>query len=1024
MRTFSLLLATVLAPIASAKDEPIHLFRGKVPAYGAQAILHEAAVPPLAYRYNVATGGCVDSASKAGLNDPKVTTECADFRESDQSSKDFSKQNLRGANFDEAKVKAANFKEADLRGAKLNFTNYKDADFKGALISPDTELPFSPEKALNLGMIWVDAKMLDQLFVDYSWSTLENLRGLVALGANAHAQDDLVLKQFIRNQNVERLTVLKKLGLDMGAGLAIYFAGFKADDYPNQKAESKFVQDLIGLGANLDYSVAGESLLASLVRLNRIDLAKELVAAGASLQVKGDQINVLTAALEYARYPLVFWLLEKGADPNLCTDRSEAPLSAAVRRYPTTNEVAQFPKGQPTDLLDLFLKYGADPNTVCKTGISPLAAAFERAQYPKAKKLLSLKADPNICDKAGECSVLSKALSSGATVSLDAIQALVTAGADGSWGKTKGINLLDRARGSNLLAELVRAGADVKTARLLGRTDLDSVKYLIEQGANIEQVDGDKITVLMGAIAAKNQRLVEYLLKSPQLTPAVLNAKNSKGNHALIYVVFYLPTFLKQFLAETRLDLSTITMPVEHETRDYYGVKKKLVNVPVANWALSRPYESQTSNQDLVKLLGARGASLNAIDPRTGVTLLHSALGRDHKFLEELIALGADPKEAKLLFTLADRIGSYGHDRYSTADFIFLLDHGADPNASDRGQSIAQRIASCNAPDAFILVEKLLDKGAKLQPGLLSALLRNIPESPVEETTRAAAEARKQIAAFASRYGTEPLETETTLKQGVAGLVTKACVIGGPAWDKPLLTPNKDVHEVLLDYLATIRKGSFKTAAIDEALLSGVFSSQSADGLACERALYALLKTQFTTLPTKQVIYGLREAKWRYESTPAAFTVKAWEEMGRFLVLLESDGAPLVKESDLVETLLESNQFPMAWTWFHKGAPFKYPSPKMSTLKKSTMTATNFNQFGRYGTYVSAECGNNPLAESRELFAFAIESGGLKSTKLLTGTSSYPFRAYLWDTLSGKLRIEELSEKMKDLEIEFYCREN
>jgi hypothetical protein len=226
-----------------------------------------------------------------------VTTECADFREQDQSAKDFSKQNLRGANFDESKVKGANFREADLRGAKLNFTNYKDADFKGALISPDTEMPFSQEKALTLGMIWVDAKMLDQLFIDYSWSTLEALRGLVALGANPHTQDDLVLKRFIGSKNVERLTVLKKLGLDMGAGLAIYFAGLKAD-YPDATTESKFVGELITLGANLDYSINGESLLASLVRLNRIELAKQLIAAGASLQVKGDQINILTASLE------------------------------------------------------------------------------------------------------------------------------------------------------------------------------------------------------------------------------------------------------------------------------------------------------------------------------------------------------------------------------------------------------------------------------------------------------------------------------------------------------------------------------------------------------------------------------------------------------------------------------------------------------------------------------------------------------------------------------------------------------
>ncbi len=672
----------------------------------------------------------------------------------------------------------------------------------------------------------------------------------------------------------------------------------------------------------------------------------------------------------------MFWLLEKGADPSLCTDRSEAPLSAAVRRFPTYNEVAQFPPNQPTDLLDLFLKYGADPNTVCKTGISPLAAAFERAQYVKAKKLLTLKADPNICHKAGECSVLSKALSSGATVSLDAISALVTAGADGAWGKSKGINLLDKARGSLLLAELVRAGADATTARLLGRTDLDSVQYLIEHGANIEQVDATKVTVLMGAIAAKNQRLVEYLLKSPKLTPALLNAKNNKGNHALIYVIFYLPSFLNSFLADTRLNLSTVTMPVEHEVRDYYGTKKKLFDVPVANWALSRPHESKASNQELVKLLGARGANLNATDPRSGASLLHSALGRDHTFLEELVALGADPKEPKLLFALADRLDSFS-SKSAIADFVFLLDYGADPNASDRGHSIAYRVANYTNVGSFSLVEKLFDKGAKLEPGLLSALLGRILESPLEQMTQAAAEARKKIADFASRYGAEPLETETTMHNGLAGLIVKSCTIGKPSWDKPILTPNKDVYGVLTDYLAVLRKSSFKASSIDEALLSGILSNQSADGLACERALYTQMKKEFASLPTEQIVDGIQSAKWRYESTPAAFTVKAWEEIGNFLKVLETDGAALTKEKDLVDAFVSSHHFPLAWTWFGKG----------------------------------------------ELFQFAIESGGLKSSKLLTGISTYPLRAYLWDTTTGKLRIEELSDEMKDLEIEFYCRE-
>jgi ankyrin repeat protein len=1019
MRSLVLFLAMVTPSLASAAKAPVE-FRTVFSIYGAQAILHNAAVPPQAIRYNAATGKCVDSANRPGLNDPKLTSECGDFKEQDLSNKDLSKQNLRGANLDESKVKAANFKQADLRGAKLNFTNYKDAEFKGALISPDTELPFPKEKALALGMIWVEAKALDQLFIDCSRGDLEMLRGILALGADPHAQEDLVFRQFIRDQNVERLTVLKKLGLDMATALHVYFSGLKLEDFSDKKQESKFMADLIALGANLDYSLNGESLIVSLLRLNRPALAKELIAAGASLQLKGDQINVLTAAIEYARYPFVFWLLQNGADPNLCTDRSEAPLSAAVRRFPTSNEVAEFPKEEPSDLLELFLKYGAQPNTVCKTGLSPLAAAFESKRYPSAKKLIDLKADPNVCDKAGNCSVLSKMVSVRGTLPLDVVQALIDAGADGAWGKAKGINLLDSVGGANLLAELVRAGADPTTARVIGRTDLDSVRYLLEHGANAEAVSSNKVTLLMSAIFAKNKPLVEYLLKSPKMTPALLNAKNADGSHAVVYVVFYMPAYLSDFLMEKRLNLSNVTFPVQIDVQGRHPMKKQLFNVPIAHWAISRRGESREGNEKLVKLVAARGASLNEIHPHTKELFLQAAMeySSDNSFIEELIALGADPKKPELLFSLAHRFRSFNgweSSVYIANRFVLLLDHGADPNAST-GESILSRIAMSAAP--WSLAEKLLEKGAKPTIGLVSQLLQSLPSDSQFLASKAAVNARKSLPGILSYYGKDPVDTLVSMKEGLKSIASKACSFNFSSGDMPPLLPNQDLTGLLADYLAVVRKGSFKAEEIDEGILSGILNSYSADGFACESALYSQLKRQLSSLPTGPIVEAISGMRWPHAYTPAAVLTKTWVELSNFLDLLEADGAKLKNDAKLVSTLVERYAFPLAWKWLRKGAPFTHKAPKISALKKTTMTAANFESFFLYG---GPECDSAGLASGADLFQFAIDSGGVKSSNLLVGIPESTRKAFIWNTMLGTLRIEELSKTMKDLQIEHYC---
>ena len=91
----------------------------------------------------------------------------ADLRGQDLKGADLAKANLqhadlrgadlRGANLDGAYLQKASLAGADLRGAKFNTklkgADVKTTDFGGARIDDKTVLPFSTEKALELGMV-------------------------------------------------------------------------------------------------------------------------------------------------------------------------------------------------------------------------------------------------------------------------------------------------------------------------------------------------------------------------------------------------------------------------------------------------------------------------------------------------------------------------------------------------------------------------------------------------------------------------------------------------------------------------------------------------------------------------------------------------------------------------------------------------------------------------------------------------------------------------------------------------------
>ncbi|MBV9849495.1 MAG: ankyrin repeat domain-containing protein [Armatimonadetes bacterium] len=232
---------------------------------------------------------------------------------------------------------------------------------------------------------------------------------------------------------------------------------------------------------------------------------------------------------------MVRLLLATGANVNARDDHGVTPLMLAASN------------GHP-EAVQLLVAHGADVNVRDGAGRSALMYAITIAQASEAQTsltrlLLAHGADPNARNDAGE-SVLSLAAQDGPPA---AVQAVLDAG-----GTLDSRQALDDAafvaRLENVKVLLATA-ADPNTRRsvttsalqsaiLQGNTDAtkDTIKFLIEQGADAGAKDNFGWTPLITEAYAGNLDMVQYLLAHG----ADINGQDDNGDTALRHVAEFL----------------------------------------------------------------------------------------------------------------------------------------------------------------------------------------------------------------------------------------------------------------------------------------------------------------------------------------------------------------------------------------------------------------------------------------------------------------------------------------------------
>lgn len=449
-----------------------------------------------------------------------------------------------------------------------------------------------------------------------------------------------------------------------------------------------------------------------------------------------DKSSVLRHAIRFNKpVEIIITLLKAGADPNLRdSDAWKTALHYAVERGTAS-------------LFKPLLDHGADPHARDDKGKTILHYAAKDTRLDLVLQMSKLP-DVNVQDNDGQTALHVAANSHHVVM----VTALLEKGANPNRQDKNGETALHLAN-MDIVALLVNApNIDVniqndKNMTVLQQcvaestfTHLETVKLLLDKGADPDVRTLQNETLLMKAIAEYNIELVKTLIDKGS-DPNV-RWEDIEGQHtfALMMAVEQYNyannrtrtewlDMLKLLVRMPNIDLNAMGHMFDatgsgkqNITALQYAAERGLrevVEVLLAGGAdlntqnkqgktpLMLALEQKYLDMDMVTALLARGADLNLRD-KDGETALHYAVSFDHlELAQTLLNAGADPNIPNT--TLAEKTNPNDPDRYldnetvliiavkrdHDGDFIkTLLDAGADVNAQDIDEKTALMYAA------------------------------------------------------------------------------------------------------------------------------------------------------------------------------------------------------------------------------------------------------------------------------------------------------------------------------------------
>ncbi|KAF3236224.1 hypothetical protein TWF192_011501 [Orbilia oligospora] len=317
------------------------------------------------------------------------------------------------------------------------------------------------------------------------------------------------------------------------------------------------------------------------------------------------------------------------------------------------------------EIVELLVKYGADLFTSNGAFQNAMHAAASNGHSHMILYLASIGLGANGCDSQW-CEPLHLAVRAS---HFEAVKTLIDLGAL--------VNATDNKGWSSL-----------EEAAALVEDNVKLVKLLLDNGADIESQDGDRISVLNRAVIVGNKEVVRELVSRGART----DTRNNMGRNILHECARHGRIEILKWLFEVGIE------PKVDDLDRTIGMSPLYLAV-------------ENGHSDIVSALIKYGADVNLETAEGLWTPLHESVKKGYMDITEmLLSAGADPNAASddgiTCFHCCWRTGS-------TSLTSLLLSHGADINAKRKDQFTALHYASFEGRREF--AELLVANGANLE---------------------------------------------------------------------------------------------------------------------------------------------------------------------------------------------------------------------------------------------------------------------------------------------------------------------
>ena len=468
---------------------------------------------------------------------------------------------------------------------------------------------------------------------------------------------------------------------------------------------------------------AAEKDLRSIVRM--------LLEKGADPNSKDPYQRPLIVVAAFANnFELLKLFIDHGADVNASTPFGMTALYASIlmknteilkylieRKFDLSNTLIKAVKEFNYEAVKFLLDNGANPNVCDSKGINAVKIAAEMYQYEIEEMLVKKGADPNFESKAKELSdlfgmikygrfqMMLQKLSSEEVESkiISILNSLHDINIKNEDGDTLLITALNNYEMKKVALELIKKGADLN---LCGANGMTPLMLLLDKGYEIDDAWLDNIKNVNSTNAEGKNALfycrnvkidaIEKLIKKG----ADVNLKDNSGNTPLIYVIESNHGF------DCALKLIKSGADVKAKNSD--GMNALMFAVKIDRSSI---YLKDQEYVELIKKLSNNGVYINERDCE-GNTALHHALNRNNPLaVKTLLALGADIKiknlkhETPLLICV-----SWG---WNTESSIMLINAGANIDIGDQGFYDAGTLSQLYYCRDQKIIDILIDKNIK-----------------------------------------------------------------------------------------------------------------------------------------------------------------------------------------------------------------------------------------------------------------------------------------------------------------------